>query len=275
MTAGSVRPITGKRVFDEVRNRVQAAKALAFFLDFDGTLSPIRRFPSTATLPQVTAKLLGELVRQPKVSLTIVTGRSLPDIRQRVRGLPLALVANHGFHIVDRRGDEWTHPAARRAVGRLKSVTAQLTDAITAYRGAFVENKGLTASVHFRTVHPRKIRALRSNVLAILRGYKSRFRVVTGNKVIEIRPAATWGKGHAVLRLLHRTKPANGALVIYVGDDMTDEDAFTSLRSRGITIRVGRTRKTAARFTVRSLSGVRQILRLILISWKIRASSLE
>jgi len=56
---------------------------------------------------------------------------------------------------------------------------------------------------------------------------------------------------------------------------MTDEDAFTSLRSRGITIRVGRTRKTAARFTVRSLSGVRQILRLILISWKIRASSLE
>jgi trehalose 6-phosphate phosphatase len=81
---------------------------------------------------------------------------------------------------------------------------------------------------------------------------------VNGKKVIEVHPGLNWTKGHATLWLVkHARHPS--PLPIYIGDDRTDEDAFDMLRE-GITIRVGKHRRSKAQYYVKN---VREVLRLL------------
>ncbi|MEK6651183.1 MAG: trehalose-phosphatase, partial [Bacteroidota bacterium] len=119
----------------------------------------------------------------------------------------------------------------------------------------------------FRRVRSHRVDGLRSLVNRILRASPNHFRVVTGKKIIEVRPPVDWGKGNAVARLLKGHRGGSRRLVVFIGDDRTDEDAFAILRSRSITIRVGDVHNTSAQYTVRSTTEVRQVLRLLLRSF--------
>ncbi len=269
MTSSRTRPIldaTG-RFTARAAAQIEEARHVSLFLDFDGTLAPIRRSPSAASLPRSTAGLLRALAHHPSVSVSIVTGRSLRDIRRRVRDRKVAYAANHGLHIIDTAGVEWIHPGALRARKRLRAMGLVLSERIAAYAGAFVEDKDLTVAVHFRRVRSHRVRGLRSLVNRILRASPNHFRVVTGKKIIEVRPPVDWGKGNAVARLLKGHRGGSRRLVVFIGDDRTDEDAFAILRSRSITIRVGDVHNTSAQYTVRSTTEVRQVLRLLLRSF--------
>lgn len=220
------------------------------FLDFDGTLSPIADDPSKAVICEETAAWLARAAADGNTKLAIVTGRSLEDIRDRIRERDVILAANHGAEIsyqgrlLLKKGDAFRAP--------LKLLAGQLRKALSGIPGILVEYKGASAAVHLRQVgsgHRRQAREIvRKTVAPALAG--SGLRLTYGKMVMEIRPADAWNKGHAVLWI--RENLAAGHLPFYVGDDQTDEDAFRALKPCGITIRIRDKRGSHAEYAAPS-----------------------
>ena len=96
--------------------KIRRAAEIFLFLDYDGTLTPIRRTPGEATLAAATQQLLRRLSALSDVTVAIVTGRSMRDIRRLVPLDTLVFAANHGLHIRSGRDAEWIHMSALAAM---------------------------------------------------------------------------------------------------------------------------------------------------------------
>ncbi len=139
--------------------------------------------------------------------------------------------------------------------------------------GAWVEDKGFTCSVHYRKCRPHDVlRALL--VCDDITGswpFKGLIRVIKGKKVYELCPAIKWDKGKAIewlLRAFRRTTRKGS--VIYLGDDVTDEDAFRVVkRLGGWGIRVGSpVKNTEASYVVSGIREVRSCLAHLLTEFQ-------
>jgi trehalose-phosphatase len=128
----------------------------------------------------------------------------------------------------------------------------------------YIENKQFTLSIHYRNVAPKNVRSLKSLVTKTVRSFDPTLRVTRGKKVMEVRPQITWGKGDAVLEMLHSSKTRQRRVPIFVGDDTTDEDVFRALRLKGITIRVGKSSSTQAQYSIKDVEGVKHLLQSII-----------
>jgi alpha,alpha-trehalose-phosphate synthase [UDP-forming]/trehalose-phosphatase len=251
----------------EIADRVIPRARLALVLDFDGTLAPIVETPDRAALPDRVRPALERLARMPHVTLAVVSGRSLEDVRDRV-GIERAIYAgNHGFEIAGARW-QWAHPDAARLRAQLAAALVTLRARVEAIPGTVVEDKGLTIAVHYRqTPHPL-VETVRVSVYeeAERRGLAVRL----GKRVFELRPPVRWDKGRAVRWILDRECGPDWprrAAVVYAGDDRTDEDAFLALPDPAITIKVGPgTQPTAAAFAVRDVAEMVQFL-WALVDW--------
>src|SRR3954466_13549685 len=234
--------------WDEIATRLEGRRP-ALFLDYDGTLSPIAPRPELAALPTAMREVLERLARQ--VPVVIVSGRGREDVAALV-GLPgLAYAGSHGFDIAGPPPVPGA-PALRLEVGdgvpeRIGIAAGRLRRDLAAVPGALVEPKGFAVSIHFRLADagdvPRVERAVDAAVAAV-----PGLRKAHGKKLFEIRPDLDWDKGQALLWLLDalRLDLAN-VLPFYLGDDLTDEDAFRALGDRGIGILVtDEPRETAA-----------------------------
>lgn len=248
-----------------VVDRISATDHLALFLDFDGTLTPLRARPEEAILGVDTVTLLKDLLSLPRVDVSIVTGRSLEDIRQRLPNGRISIAANHGFHIVRPLGIEWIHPLALRTVDALSTLEMALSEQLCDIRGILIENKRFTLAVHYRLVQPRLVRTVRAIVHRLVREY-AQLVVTQGKKVLEVRPGVTWNKGRAILKMVRLMNMSGVVFPVVIGDDATDEDAFRALRRHGPTIHVGRSRTTAAQYSVRDVNSVLALLRAIATS---------
>jgi trehalose 6-phosphate phosphatase len=129
--------------------------------------------------------------------------------------------------------------------------------------GVIIEDKGLTASVHYRIVAPEKLGELKRIFTEITKPYvmAGQIKIGRGKKVLEIRPNIDWDKGKAVLWIIDALNPGGEVLPIYIGDDKTDEDAFRALGGKGITILVSNTpRKSNAEYFLRDVNEVKLFL---------------
>ncbi|HTP13702.1 MAG TPA: trehalose-phosphatase [Bacteroidota bacterium] len=251
----------GKIVLSIAEDLRKAEEAF-LFLDFDGTIVPLRKTPSRAVLSGRMRNLLLRLARLRGTTLGIITGRSLADIRKHVNIPGMVLAANHGFEIL-LDTQEWVHPGAGRLAHRLTALTGALKQQLRHIPRAFVENKRVTLSVHYRNVSPARVDEVRKTVRAVVRRERLPVRITNGKKVMEVRPAASWGKGHALRKILTTLSRSRSRWMVYCGDDDTDEDAFRLLPASAVTIRVGKTRKTKARYSVRSVSDVYRFLTVV------------
>jgi trehalose 6-phosphate phosphatase len=123
-----------------------------------------------------------------------------------------------------------------------------------------VENKGLTASVHFRRAAPADRLDIEQTVRTAVYQAGGLFRLSAGRKVWEIMPRSGWHKGMAVEWInSHLRREGEKTLSIYLGDDSSDEDAFSSMPD-GITVKVGSALPTLAAFRLPDPAAVDEFL---------------
>lgn len=231
-------------------------RGLALFLDYDGTLTPIVERPEDALLADETRAVLRRLAQRHAVA--IVSGRDLEDVRQRVGIEGLHYAGSHGFDIAGPRGSH-AHEAARAAAPQLAAAAADVERATARLPGVQLERKRFTLAVHYRRAHEADVPAVREAV-ARAQARHPALRVTSGKKVFELRPDVHWDKGRAVLWLIE-TLGLQDALPVYIGDDVTDEDAFRALAGRGVGIAVhDAPQTTAAQYTLRDPDEVRALL---------------
>ena len=211
------------------------------FIDFDGTLSPIVDDPSKAVICSEAAAWLKKAAKDKDLMIAVVTGRSLKDIRRMVRVPGILYAANHGAEISSGRMVLLKKGGALRKPLRL--LAKKIEKELAGIAGAYVEYKGISVAVHLRRVDGRLRRNVRHAVKRTAAPALTRYglRLTRGKLVIEVRPGC-WDKGDAVLWIWKKLAP--GHLPFYIGDDLTDEDAFRALRPYGITIRI-RDRKSS------------------------------
>lgn len=204
---------------------------LVLLLDFDGTLAPIVDHAGEAAMPDATRRALERVMAIPGVQVAVVSGRGLADVRERAAIPDIAYAGNHGMEIQG-PGVDRIHPEAAAARPQLEEAKRRIEAAIGSIPGAWVEDKQLTLSIHYRQSPRERVPEIERAVRAAVDG-EPRLKISSGKEVLEVRPRVEWHKGKAVLFLLEQMRPPAGAPVLYLGDDVTDEDAFHALRESG------------------------------------------
>lgn len=231
-------------------------------LDYDGTLTPIASSPEQARLPPAIKSVLRRLSLIPRVTVALISGRPLAELRRLVGLSNLTYVGNHGLEMWQRgRGTAVVVPrSSREALSRVRPILASLVKDVP---GARLEDKGLSLSLHYRLVRTSHVAGLKAEIRRAVGPFirSDMLSLLKGKKIIEVRPGLNWTKGDAVLRLVKRMRHQR-LLSIYIGDDRTDEDAFDALID-GITIRVGAHRRSKARYYVRNVGEVAAFLEWI------------
>lgn len=231
--AGSIRHFDDAR--EEIKHRVEAAEGLLFCTDFDGTLAPIEPEPDAAEITPANRTLLRSLRDTDDTRVAVVSGRALGDVRERVGLDGLAYAGNHGLEL-NRQGRSVVHPMASKHRERIGQICATLESRLSGIEGTRIEDKAVTATVHYRNTPEEEVHSVRDTVESVLaRLGDGRIRRTGGKEIIEIRPEVRWNKGMAI-SLLADDYP--DWLPVYVGDDTTDESAFRSVED-GLAIYVG------------------------------------
>jgi trehalose-phosphatase len=244
---------------EEVEQRIRRAKRVWLGLDFDGTLVSIADRPDQVILsPQVRATL-ETLASLPRVSLAIISGRELADVREKVGIETIAYSGNHGLEIAG-PGLVYENKLASELQVVVATMAEQIAEQLNGLPGMLVENKRLSLSVHYRLVAEEHWPVVHRVVEEVTRRHQH-FRVKPGAKVWEVRPAIPASKGTAATWLRNAQAGAD-SLAIFLGDDVTDEDAFRAL-PEGLTVLVGPERPTAARCRVSDHLEVRELLEWI------------
>jgi len=211
---------------------------LALFLDYDGTLTPLAERPAEAKLSNEMRRALDACAARPEVDVTILSGRSLAELRKTVDRPGLTYAGNHGLEIAGPNLPAFLHEDVVHYAAKTAALAAELKKIATA--GTWVEEKGATLTFHYRGADPAQHPRLAERSRAIIT--KAGFRARDAHSAVEAQPPIGWDKGHAVLHIVRsRYGPAwpENVRIIYVGDDQSDEDAFWLLAGLGITFRVG------------------------------------
>jgi trehalose-phosphatase len=242
---------------EAVAGRVRAAPHVLLCCDFDGALAPVYDNPAAATLSNEVRSPLADLAGGGNVTVVVVSGRSASDLRARADMPGLIVAGNHGLELAG-PGWEYVDPAVAQSAPTVHQLGESLARALEGYPGVHVEEKGLSVAVHYRHAAPEQHDAIHSAVHGVLANSSHPFVLTAGRMCFDVRPRVFWNKGEMVKWVLARVeRPA--ALVVFVGGDPTDEDAFAALPD-GVTVRVGSGPETAAKYHVDGPDGVRKFL---------------
>jgi len=247
---GDTRPAF--RNWAEIRDRLKAATAWAFFLDVDGTLVRLRHRPSDVRMPRAARSVLKRLAAHPHVVVTIVTGRRLADVR--------ALVGLEGLRYFGVHGGESEQGLAilgedSRAV--LEDARRSVRLFLGGIPGIWIEDKSISIAVHYRNARAAAIETAAQNLARLAGRWEGVLHILNGSRVWEILPQEIRGKSAAVAAVLKQS--GRGVSAVYIGNDGTDEVAFAALPDE-ITVRVGRSPRTLARFFVPTPADVLRLL---------------
>jgi len=242
-------------------------KYIMLFLDYDGTLTPIVSTPDKAFISQEVKGLLKKLSKSPACKLAIISGRSLNDIKSIVEIEDIIYAGNHGLEIEGPK-IKFESQLSPRLKSIIRHIYEDAVSKLSKIKGVLIEDKGLTISVHYRLVDKQDIQEFLSIFAEITDPYivRDKIRINSGKKVYEIKPPVIWDKGKVVLWLLARQQfllEKNKILPVYIGDDVTDEDAFKVLKKKGLTIFVGEKAGSAAQYYLKTTEEVTEFLRLI------------
>lgn len=247
MTAHDPIAIGPDELADVLRPRLD--RALVAF-DVDGVLAPIVTHAADARLPPGVHAALADLSR--RTTVAILSGRSLADL-ERLFGFPAGVhvVGSHGLEV---RGDDGVALDAdeRYTFDQLELLGRKAVEA--AGEGAWLEYKPASVVVHTRTADP-ELAGPAIDALARLAGMVEGAQVKPGHEVVELL-ARSASKGQALLALAHRL---GRSPLVFLGDDVTDEDAFELMDAGDVSVRVGEG-PTVARYRLAGPDAVGRLL---------------
>ena len=222
-------------------------------LDYDGTLTPIISDYKNALLSEemhATLKSASE-----DVPVAVVSGRDISFIKEKVNLDNVFYAGSHGYQIEGPDGFEYKLKESSEILPHLNDAERDLKKRTKLIKGVEIERKEYAIAIHYRHVHKDDIEYLENVVSDILQEYP-RLKRGGGKKIIELKPNIDWHKGKAMNVLREAITPGEDSMVIYVGDDETDEDAFKAIK-KGYGIYVGHPgQETAASYYFRDVEEV-------------------
>ena len=242
----------------QIHTALCGCRRILIATDFDGTLCPIVNSPSEARLNGRTFELLCRAIACPGLTLAVISARPVIDLKALLPS-NVILAGNHGMEI-EGRGLRFVHEAAREMGSALLSACGELEEAVRAWPEAWLEQKGLSATLHFRRVDSREHSALVQSARHSFRSFRSQMKLLVGKCALEIRPRVRWDKGSALLYIQREAGPFDACICL--GDDRMDEPMFRSSESR-LSIRVGDARFTRARYTLPDPAAVAVLLTIV------------
>lgn len=236
-----------------------SANRKLFLLDYDGTLSPIARYPHLAIPQGGLISLLKLLSDDSKNDIVIISGRSREILDEWFNSVHVNLVAEHGA-FYKHAGREWESATSENTDWKeeVRGIMDKFTERCP---GAFVEEKHYSLAWHYRNADPElgfiRSRELHNNLSGLTAHLD--FQIIEGKKVIEARPRGI-DKGISSLHWINKNEYD---FILAAGDDRTDEDMFRVLPAEAYSIRVGLV-QSAARFNVNQQKDIPGLLLKIL-----------
>jgi trehalose 6-phosphate phosphatase len=238
-------------VEDEIRGQLHAWReapgTVAIFTDIDGTLAPIVPTPDMSEVSDELKELLRQLSER-YLLVAGISGRKTEDALDLVGLADVVYFGNHGFEIL-RDGEVEVTPEALPYLEKVQELEERAREELGPL-GAFVEEKGITASIHYRNAPPEV--GERSVEFVKREGERLGLRITVGRGVVEARPPVRANKGTAVRTLVEEYNPERA---MFIGDDTTDLDAFREL----VALRKEGTLKEILRIGVASEEGPPEI----------------
>jgi trehalose 6-phosphate phosphatase len=213
--------VDGREAYERLRIWGEELRSVALLTDIDGTLAPIVPTPD---MSEVSEEIRDSLRRLSGECLLVaaISGRKTEDALGLVGLEDVVYFGNHGFEIM-RDGEVEVIPEALPYLEKVEELE-ELAREELAPEGAFVEEKGITASVHYRNAG----REVGERCVEFVKGEGERLglRITVGRGVVEARPPIRADKGTAVRALVEEYRPEKA---MFMGDDTTDLDAFREL----------------------------------------------
>ena len=178
------------------------------------------------------------MANMPDVFIAIISGRSVNNVREMAGIEGITYAGNHGLEIIHPDGTKFTHPMPAEQEGRVGALLQRLQEECCR-DGAWVENKGVLLTFHFRNVPPEKREPIVTRARELIT--EAGFMIGNAHCALEIKPPVLWDKGRAsiyILRTAFGVDWSDRIRIIYAGDDVTDEDAMSALKGMAYTFRV-------------------------------------
>jgi len=240
----------------------------ALFLDFDGTLVELQPHPDMVRPAPLLGATLDRLAALLHGAVAIVSGRSLDDLDRFLNGTALPMAGVHGLERRDAEG------AVHRPLDHTESfqaARATLARFVAEHPGTHYEDKGNSLALHFRNA-PGYAAQAEAALRAECQRMGEEFEVQRGKSVMELKPTGHH-KGTVVATFLEEP-PFRGRVPVFIGDDVTDEDAFSVVVERGgHAIRVGDLTATHATCRIGSVEEVLEWLTTVIRTLERSATS--
>jgi trehalose 6-phosphate phosphatase len=241
--------------WDTLVPRLGHSSLLAAF-DYDGTLTPIEATPEEAVADESILESIAILARAPRTVVAVVSGRRAADLRQLVPGEVVWLVGLHGLETAAPAGDAVPAIDLDDTASRLAPLREAASTIVARHPGVRLEDKAATLALHTRGAERATAAAALAEFEQTARGTDG-VALLAGKEVLEAMPAGH-DKGTALRRLW---STLGSEIVLYVGDDTTDESAFRALEGAGaVTVKVGAAGATSATYHVGCQDDVREIV---------------
>ncbi len=212
--------------------RIAQVPQLFIGCDYDGTLAPLVDDPTKASPLPEAVFAVRSLALLPQTTVAVVSGRALRDLATLSR-LP------NEIHLIGSHGSEFDLGFVQQLAPELlelhQRVLAELTSIARAHEGVEVETKPASVALHVRRAGDP---ANAARALDAVRNGPARWpgvHVTYGHEVVELSVVVT-NKGVAVTTLRGQT---SASAVLYLGDDITDENVFALLHGPDVGIKIG------------------------------------
>ena len=240
-------------------------KKPVLFLDYDGTLTPIVNHPEDAILSDEMREAVKACAS--KLIVAVVSGRDMDDVKEMVGVEELYYAGSHGFRISGPDGLYHEHKQTKEILPKLNQIEKELNNNLSDIEGIKIERKRYAIAVHYRNVAEKDVPAIKDKVEALV-NKSDGLKRGEGKKIVEILPAIDWHKGKAIawMLIMPELKEKEHIVPIYIGDDITDENAFKAIENDGIGILVGfhdNVENTRARYSLKNVYQVKLFLEML------------